>query len=158
IVKLLIDRGARVDVPESDGTYPIHRAKKKETLLLLLSKGAKINTKTPNKWNLLHFLASTSSSGVSDDYAKSIIETAELALKQGIDINAQAQYIHGGAFFVGTEYFYNATPLLTAVINNNPDMVKLLLEHGADQNIKDSRKKKPIDYAQEIPEILALFQ
>jgi len=159
IVKLMLDKGAKANLKCSSGTYPVHHAKSKETLKLLLDSGADIKSKNREKWNILHYLATTSSSGTSDEYKNNVMETIKYAIEKGADINAQANYIPGGIHFVGVkEHFHLATPLLVAVINNNPEMVKLLLEEGANPNIKDSAKKIPADYAADLPEVLSLLK
>ena len=63
-------------------------------------------------------------------------------LSLGLDINHQDQCGH--------------TPLMDAVLNGTKEAIKILLDHGADTIIRDSRQKMAIDYAknQEIKELL----
>lgn len=47
------------------------------------------------------------------------------------------------------------TPLIRAVINDDPGLVQVLLEQGADLFIKDRLAMSALDYAQDNPEILS---
>ena len=49
------------------------------------------------------------------------------------------------------------TPLIEACKNYNVDMIKLLLEHDADPNIKNNSGKTPLDIAK-TKEIKSLLQ
>ncbi len=82
----------------------------KQCLELLLSKGADVHaTRGFSKLTPLHVAARSKN-----------IAGSELLVAAGADVNAKDTY--------------DATPLHWAVINNSPEIVKLLLEKGADPN------------------------
>jgi hypothetical protein len=157
IIKLMLDKGANVNLSDCDKIFPIHRVRSAEILQMLLDKGAKVNAKDRDKHNLLHYIAEYHLAEYSDSLREDILGAARLAIEKGIEINAQANYVKGGPIFIEIEFFNQATPLLAAVVQNNSPLVKLLLEKGANRNIKDARKNLPLFYAKEIPEILELF-
>ena len=112
IVKLLIDRGADVNLKGEAWYGPLHAAAMgghAEVVKLLLDNGADVNIFHQDK--PLHCAAKNGH-----------IEVAEMLLARGADINAKGMS--------------EQTPLGTAVSNQQVEMVKFLLSKGADVNIR----------------------
>ena len=80
---------------------------------ILISKGADIHAKDKFGWTPLHFAA-----------YRNCKESAALLLSKNVDIHAKT-----------TNYF--GTALHIAVRNRYPEIIELLLAHGADVNEKD---------------------
>ena len=58
---------------------------------------------------------------------------------------------------IGNEYFKaSCTPLIYAVLYDNPDVVNILLDVSADANIRNAEGKTAFDYANELPDSSAL--
>ena len=113
------------DTKGSDGMTPLHVAAamgQKDTVQLLLAKGADVNAKSNDGETPLQVAAITNSKDV-----------AELLLDKGADIDAKDA--HG------------VTPLYYAVARGGRDMVELLLTKGADINVKTDHGKTPLSAA-----------
>ena len=67
-------------------------------------------------------------------------EAVGFFIDNGVDINYHLSNI---------VFEYNETPLCVAVENANLDMVKYLMEHGADVTFPDKRGMRPYNYAME---------
>lgn len=81
-----------------------------------------------------------------------LMDAATLLIKNYVNINQQENIslIVGGR---GSKSFPQVTPLHVAVIRNHPDMVKLLLENGADATIKDGNGKIAYELAKADPKL-----
>jgi len=66
------------------------------------------------------------------------MEAVEIFIRLGVDINYDEPDII---------YTYNETPICVAARQGNLDMVKYLLEHGADVTIPDKTGMRPYNYA-----------
>ena len=66
------------------------------------------------------------------------MEAVEIFIRLGVDINYDKPDII---------YTYNETPICVAARQGNLDMVKFLLEHGADVTIPDKTGMRPYNYA-----------
>jgi len=66
-------------------------------------------------------------------------QIAQLLIQHGADVN--------GATKFGSEDSGGQTALHFAVMNENPELVRMLLAAGADKNAKDQRGHTPLDYA-----------
>jgi ankyrin repeat protein len=87
--------------------------------------GANVNAADKDNWTALHFSALS-----NENY-----EVARVLIENGANINARDDY--------------GDTPLMNAVYSNLPKHILLLLDMGADTEIKDNKGKKPIDYLSE---------
>jgi ankyrin repeat protein len=103
---------------------------------LILSKGADVNYREPNKWTALHFAARDQK-----------IEAVKLLLDHGADVNAKEE-------FGNTPLDRNIT-----VCRDNHEIAKMLLDRGADPSIKNNYGSSAIDYAKlvEDDELLKLL-
>jgi len=116
-VRLLLSKGAKVDVRSKLGRTPLLIAAAydgaTEAAHLLIEKGADVNARDNSGMSVLEQAASSNH-----------IELVRLLLAKGADVNT----VDEGGF----------TALMSAASNGdrNAAMVKLLLEHGADVNVK----------------------
>ena len=79
----------------------------------------------------------------------------DLLLKSGADVNGSG-YAKYTECVAGSEF---SSPLMVAVWRKNIDMVRLLLDAGANANLKEGEGVSPTDIARkhDLPEILALL-
>ena len=84
---------------------------------MLLSNGANIEAETDENWTALHIACQN-----NDNYG-----IVKMLLER--DANIEAKTKNG------------MTPILVAVTNNSLDIVKLLVEKGADTSVKDNYKE-----------------
>ncbi|XP_044267748.1 uncharacterized protein LOC123013350 [Tribolium madens] len=103
----LIDAGASVNQPNTQGVYPLYCATKHlSTLTILLKNSAKVNAKCPDGLTALHLAAI---------YGK--VDVVEELVKSGAEVN--------------DEDLSGNTPLVYSVLNKHLDVLKFLLENGA---------------------------
>lgn len=157
LVKLLLDRGAAVDAPGLQGLTAAGVAASKgylEVLKTLLDSGANVHAVAKNGISLLHFAIQ----GVSHPTAKQTErqQIIKFLLEKGADINAKdksnmtplhfavtSKYelakllLNSGADTEVTEINNKMTPLFGAVLKGDGEIVKLLLEHGANISAQD---------------------
>ena len=125
IVELLLDRGADLEAIDVDGDTPLMCAAiggHSDIFKMLLSRGADADILNINENGVLHYAAMGGS-----------VEILNLSLDRGLDINAQNAQNQGGA-----------TPLFAAVYGNKQEVVKFLLEKGADIEALDSHWLTPL--------------
>lgn len=157
VARLLIDRGAQVDyalklapLPReiafdrandngvmNTGSTPLQRAAYGGDLAmmkLLLDSGA--NRQLANVNGVTPLIALTSTEGTRSHLKDeaTVIEGLKLLMDAGGDINQ-----HGGT--------RNETPLHTAVRRNWQEVVRFLVDNGADLQAEDQRGLKPLDWA-----------
>jgi len=139
VVKILLDAGADVNAKDGEGNTPFQIALSHGTTLeilrLLLERGFKINEEyeTPLEYQEnapIMIAARTPHPGV-----------IKLLLEFGADVNlAERLY----------SYSPHLSPLIEAArYNSNPEVVKILIEAGANPKVVDIYGKKAIDYADE---------
>lgn len=148
--RLIIEKGAS---PDSLNAYNMPlllaaaSAANTDFITMLLEKGASVRArKSDDDFNAVHILVSWSS-----DYPERLPEylaALDALLKAGADINARADRALG------------ITPLGIAAENGNPEMVKALLDRGADPKLADSRGRTPRDIAEAAgqEEVASLFR
>jgi cytohesin len=134
IVKLLVESGADVNAPDNYGLTPLHYAVHSgyEKLVdFLLRHGADPNAKDIGGYTPLHISAFEGHPatiilplelGDSSEEPETYMRIAKLLIKSGADVNMKN---NGGR-----------TPLHAAVLRNRIDIVRLLLESGADPNAR----------------------
>ena len=148
VVKLLLENGANVNIRNEGGETPLHYATGHghiNVMKVLLENGANVSEKgtgcgTPLQWAagsgrikeaklLLAYDADVNQKGTSGYTALHTavasrpvqVEMIKFLLSRGADVNTQA--------------IHNRTPLNTAYDRGDEEMVRILLEHGADPAI-----------------------
>ena len=134
-VRALIARGADVNAtePAQHQTALMWAASEghSEVVKALIDHGADLQARTKKGFSALHFAARTGD-----------IDTAQLLLRAGTDINIRSQPTGGGARIGGPSYEASisagSTPLLVATVRAQVPMALFLLEQGADPNASDA--------------------
>jgi len=123
VVKLLLARGARVDVRNKNRQTPLHVASQHvnhNNMELLLKSGAVVDEQDNDKMTPLLLASQSPRSG----------SAAWLLLNNGASVKVQNS--HG------------QTPLHLASENNFPDVVELMLQLGAEVNARDNDDMTPL--------------
>ena len=126
IVLFLIDKGAKIDQPDSFGATPLHMAvlgSQTEIVELLVSKGADVNIKTRNGKIPLQMA-----------FEKDAPDIVEVFIKQGLAVNSSINQ-------------YGRTLLHEAAIMGKIKTVSFLIDKGAALDAKDKAGKSPLDFA-----------
>jgi uncharacterized protein len=115
MVRALLKRGAKADVANRFGDYPLTEAVKLgdvELVRMLLAAGA--NPDSPNQDGQTALMLASSLGS---------LPITEMLIKRGAHVDA-------------VETFRGQTALMWAAAEDHPDVVDLLLKHGADVNIR----------------------
>ncbi|KAJ8668032.1 hypothetical protein QAD02_009695 [Eretmocerus hayati] len=140
LVKLLIDAGGDLLKQASDGDTPLHLVTESSNLPEIL-----INPEDSRYLELNHI----GTSGYSIFHCackQGDLELIKHFLRQGVDVNQPTQSNGFG--------YKNAFPLhmvVDSVYKDAVTVLKLLLEHGADPNLRDCRYETPLHYITETP-------
>ena len=138
ILSILVEHGADVDVRGGYLYTPLHHASfdgKLEAAQCLLDRGADVNARVFNDATALCLVA----------------------LRDGDNVDFARMLLRRGARIEGPDNDL-WTPLHRAVRRNNIQLVRLLLEHGADINARDKLGKTPSQYGSaEIVELLSKY-
>ena len=127
--KLLLEHGAKIDAKTKKGRTALTWASWRgmtDTVKALLAAGANVNTR--DQWG---------SSPLGFAVSRGRTETVAVLLNAGAKTN-----------FHHTES--GQTVLIDAVVRGNIDVVRLLLENGADVNEQDLGGRKPVDFARKL--------
>lgn len=135
VVKELVRRSAHVNAINRSGCTPLHFAtlcKDKQSALdtvgVLLQAGGHVNAMSERMDTPLHFASYCQPAPLCGEVCRRLLE--ERALVNSRNRNSES-------------------PLLNAVLNNNVDAVKVLIEHHADINLKNAVEKSLRDVAEE---------
>lgn len=123
IIKLLLERGAELDLPDTAGRTALWHAviaNARKSIKLLLDVGANVNMKDKRGYTPLHL----------SSFASPDVRTMKRLLSAGA--NTKARNIH------------MQTPLHTAAIYGTAEQVDVLLRAGADPRAKDSSNLIPL--------------
>jgi len=126
IVEYLLDKGAKIDLPDVFGATPLHMAvlgEKPDIVQLLIDKGANINAKTKNGKIPMQMA-----------FEKDNTAIVEIFLKQGTPIGSPIDS-------------YGRTLLHEAVIMGKPRVTNFLIDKGAPLETEDKLGKTPLDLA-----------
>lgn len=153
-----IEKGAKVNLTTllngntpliciTQGIY-IHTLEKLNFVKYLINKGADINIQNIDGDMALilaikeYYLLIDTHKGIDGSNIPIVLELINVILKNKVNVNIQNK--HG------------ETALMIAAYSGNDELVKNLINHGADKNIKDINDKTAYDYAKksEIKEIL----
>jgi ankyrin repeat protein len=130
-VQLLLKNRADVSAQNQRGETPLFYAVRPEghpeTVLALLKAGADVNAVDSNGMTPLHGAAMIG------------------------DVNVARILIENGKADVNRQTLAGYAPLHVAAIFGKEEFVRLLLDHGADPNLLDKRKLKPVDAAIRFP-------
>jgi len=126
IVLFLLERGAKIDQPDSFGATPLHMAVlggQTEIVELLISKGADVNIKSRNGKIPLQMA-----------FEKDAPDIVEVFIKHGLAINSSINP-------------YGRTMLHEAAIQGKIKIAGFLIDKGAVIDAKDNAGKSPLDFA-----------
>jgi ankyrin repeat protein len=139
IVKMILARGADINGQVAYGDVPLIKAAEhgnRDIIVYLVEQGADVNK--PNDFGVSPFIGFCSAESVE------LVELVELGLRHGGRINES--FVDNVPPNKGEKNF---TALQAAVAEGRTDVVKFLLAHGGDPNIKDSSGKTCLDLARE---------
>ena len=132
VVKELLQRGADVNKADNGGSTPAYIATQlcnKDVLKFLLSNGVKVDQKCFSNETILHKAAECNYHSIVEMLIK------EFDIKNIINDSSND---------------YNQTPLTSAIrIDGDLQMVKLLVEAGADKKKVGHKNKTPLQWAEE---------
>jgi ankyrin repeat protein len=150
-VKVLLEHGADIDLPDPDGVSPLHVAVMNANWDLakdLIDAGADVD-----QWDIFGMAPLFTTVGNRSRYdggRASIdppnittgLDIVKLLLERGADPNMQLFF--RPANVRGATNLRGSTPLIRAANLNDMEVVKLLLEHGADATIYQADRQTPI--------------
>ncbi len=155
IARLLIDRGARLDLFEAAASGTQERVEQ-----LLHKDPGTINSYSPDGWtalhlavffgrvNIVHFLLSKGANIDAPSKNDELVAPLHSALANPIN-SAVGQLLIGAGANLNTRQALGYTPLHYAAANGLDQVVRSLLAHGVESNIKNHEGKTAYDLAVE---------
>ncbi|CAG9761215.1 unnamed protein product [Ceutorhynchus assimilis] len=158
-IELLLKLGANIEAKDKNDHTPLHSAIKKnhyEVIIILFENNANVNAFNSVGQTALHMACSTNPN----------FRSVELLLKLGANIETKDKNGHTPLHLASCSLGGNAviikllahgsninaqdndgqTPLHRAILGNNQQGIKILLENGADRNLKNNSNQNAIDY------------
>lgn len=138
IVEMLIEKGADVNLKDQNGETALFKCYSKESvniMELLIKKGADVNVQNNNRGNTPLINVSYPGHSLSDGKNEANYGAMALLLDNGADINKQN---HDGC----TALMMSCTTNI-----NDPKATAILLEHGPDLDLRDSKDMSAEDIA-----------
>lgn len=140
-VRESINKGANVNITHGLSRTPLHEAAwgdHYDVAALLLKSGADIDAKDRFHGTPLHYAA-----------WKNSVSVLRLLLSQGADIEAVTNHQFTGRGFSFVRHFHHnlfpgSKPIHFAARQKSNDAARLLILHGADVNVFDSRDASPL--------------
>jgi len=140
-VKVLLDHGADVEKPGEDGYRPLPLAiaeDKYESAKALMEAGAKVNEPSGDDGlTPLMIAAGQTSAAEGAMFVPGSTRPTDIAqglIERGADVNAQSKS--------------GVTALMIAAAHNNPPMIGILIDAGADPSLKNSLGQTAADVAE----------
>jgi ankyrin repeat protein len=150
-VDVLLAKGADIDLPDPDGVTPLHLAIMNANWDLakrLIEAGANVD-----QWDIygaaplftavgLHTRVDGGRASIDPVNETKGIEIVRMLLERGANPNMQLFF--RPADVRGSTNTRGSTPLIRAATNGDEEVIKLLLEHGADATIYMADRQTPI--------------
>lgn len=159
-VKQLLNNGMDINVQDEEGMTALMHASEKgdvQMVQLLISRGADINFnffsyENCDIWSALYY----ASKNDHLDIVKILKEAGAgidgdliIAADEG-DISRVIDLLNRGANVNAYDYLHGATPLFFATINGHTEVVKKLIEYGANVNFENGSGNCALNIASEI--------
>ena len=135
-----------VQIPDWGGTALIIASTmgKTNVVQVLLDKGADPNLRDKNSFTALHAAVRDSDYGEDQGQRAAAVATLKVLLKHGADVNARLHQEKPTVRALNEVSFEGATPLALAAEVNSLDVIKALVEGGADPNIATEKGTTPL--------------
>ncbi|MGJ4751420.1 ankyrin repeat domain-containing protein [Leptospira kmetyi] len=154
MLRSLIEKGENINAKNKNGFTPLHLAKNLETAKLLIQSGADVNARDKDSGNTPFH--------VSIQFNQTRI--AKLLIENGADINAKNDSLRTPIFFADRESTlkfllesgavlddqkdaFCRAPLYYSILHERLKVAKLLIQSGADINVRDERGMTPLIFA-----------
>gem|GEM_PF-4441303 len=132
-----------------------------EIVRLLVKRGANVNADSPNPLAEVIYNENPRKKIIyREDPAMSgkRLEIVKALLENGADPNQRLAWRYDScAANSPIRCFENGTPLMIAARHGCVEIVKILLEHGADVSAKDSKGLTAANFAEEHPEVVKIL-
>ncbi|MBX9744379.1 MAG: ankyrin repeat domain-containing protein [Chlamydiales bacterium] len=162
MVEFLLEKGANPNAKDLEHKTPLHHVNRLEVAKLLIANGADPHIKTIRNQTILHRIARRETAensdlvtflletGVNPNAIDANGETAlDMAVTNGLYTFASTLIAYGADFssLSPEKDPFDWSPLSIAVMNQQPRLVSLLIEHGADLHKKNADGTEAIHLA-----------
>ncbi|MHC4557295.1 MAG: ankyrin repeat domain-containing protein [Planctomycetota bacterium] len=150
IAKLLITKGADINERSAKGHTPLHFVVSyghKDIVELLIVKGADVNAKNNDGQRPLDLAMILNRKGIFELLLEGGAELSMHTVAYLGDIDMVRSFIEAGTSINGEPLRGAITPLYWAIRENHEDVAELLIEKGANVQVKGWRGWTPLHYA-----------